>query len=125
MKTKTVCEIFPSDTNGRNSEGSFFTGTDGEILFAYSRYASAGTADDDVCDIALIRSRDNGESWSEYEIIARASDFGVKNIMCASAHALGRKTLRLLSHKRERRNKLNRTDNLVRRREFRSGTLSV
>ena len=100
MKTKTVCEIFPSDTNGRNSEGSFFTGTDGEILFAYSRYASAGTADDDVCDIALIRSRDNGESWSEYEIIACASDFGVKN-------------------------KLNRTDNLVRRREFRSGTLSV
>lgn len=88
MKTKTVCEIFPSDTNGRNSEGCFFTGTDGEILFAYSRYASVGTADDDVCDIALIRSRDNGESWSEYEIIARAPDFGVKNIMCASALTL-------------------------------------
>ncbi len=82
---KMVYEILPSSMNGRNSEGCFFAGTDGEILFAYSRYASAGTADDDVCDIALIRSTDNGESWSEHEIIARASDFGVRNIMCASA----------------------------------------
>lgn len=82
---KMVYEILPSAANGRNSEGCFFTGTDGEILFAYSRYSSAKTADDAACDIALIRSTDNGESWSEYEIIARASDFGVRNIMCASA----------------------------------------
>lgn len=82
---KTVYEILPTSTNGRNSEGCFFTGVSGEILFAYSRYASGKTGDDDACDIALIRSTDNGESWSECEIIARASDFGVKNIMCASA----------------------------------------
>lgn len=78
-------EIFLSSTNGRNSEGCFFTGVHGEILFAYSRYSSAVTSDDAACDITLIRSFDNGESWSEYEIIAHASDFGVKNIMCASA----------------------------------------
>ena len=78
-------EIFLSSTNGRNGEGCFFTGVHGEILFAYSRYSSAVTSDDAAFDIALIRSFDNGESWSEYEIIAHASDFGVKNIMCASA----------------------------------------
>ena len=82
---KTVLELFPSAANGRNSEGCFFTGADGAILFAYSRYASGGTADGDACDIALIRSKDNGETWSEHEIIAHASDFGVRNIMCASA----------------------------------------
>lgn len=82
---KVVHEVYPSSENGRNSEGCFFTGINGDILFAYSRYASGNTDDDAACNIALIRSTDNGKSWTDCEIIAHASDFGVKNIMCASA----------------------------------------
>ena len=33
MKARMVYEILPSSMNGRNSEGCFFAGTDGEILF--------------------------------------------------------------------------------------------
>lgn len=82
---KVVHEVYPSSENGRNSEGCLFTGVNGDILFAYSRYASGNTDDDAACNIALIRSTDNGESWTDCEIIAHASDFGVRNIMCASA----------------------------------------
>ena len=80
-----VLEIPATAGNGRNSEGTFFRAPNGDILYAYSRFNSGDAMDESGCDIALIRSSDEGDSWSDFSIIARAKDFGVSNIMCASA----------------------------------------
>ena len=81
---KLVVNMDPKPGNARNSEGSFIRMPDGGILFAYSRYSSDTVGDDDSCDIAVIRSFDEGETWSEPEIIVRAADFGVQNVMSVS-----------------------------------------
>ena len=85
MNTKLLHQLPPSENNPRNSEGSFIRGKQGEILFAYSRYTGEHWGDDCACDIALISSFDEGRTWSEPRIIARAVDFGVKNVMSVSA----------------------------------------
>ena len=85
METKLVCQLPPKKNNPRNSEGAFIRAKNGDILFAYSRYTGDSTHDHAACDIALIRSSDEGESWSEPEVIAKAEFFGTKNIMSVSA----------------------------------------
>ena len=85
MKVNLLHQLPPSENNPRNSEGSFIRGKQGEILFAYSRYTGEHWGDDCACDIALISSFDEGRTWSEPRIIARAADFGVKNVMSVSA----------------------------------------
>lgn len=85
MNKKIVLNIEPTKENSRNSEGSFFRGLNEEIFYAYSRYNSGDFSDHASCDIALICSKDEGETWSDFKLIARAADLGVKNIMCASA----------------------------------------
>lgn len=82
---KLVWDKTPTGENGRNSEGSFIRQPDGGILFAYSRYSSNAWDDGAHCDIAAIRSFDEGETWSEPEIIVRAEQYGVKNVMSVSA----------------------------------------
>ena len=82
---KFVHEFVPSGDNGRNSEGSFARLPSGRILFAYSRFAEKGGYDGGNCDIALAHSDDEGETWSEPAIIARAADFGVRNLMSVSS----------------------------------------
>ena len=59
---KLVVNMDPKPGNARNSEGSFIRMPDGGILFAYSRYSSDTVGDDDSCDIAVIRSFDEGET---------------------------------------------------------------
>lgn len=81
---KLVWDKKPCAGNGRNSEGSFIRLPDGAILFAYSRYNTNESGDNADCDIAVIRSYDEGESWSEPEIIVKAALFGVGNIMSVS-----------------------------------------
>lgn len=81
---KLVLDIEPTQTNGRNSEGSFLRLKDGTIMFAYSRYSSASAHDHANCDIAAIYSQDEGETWSEPSIIVKAEAFGVSNIMSVS-----------------------------------------
>lgn len=88
MNKRLVFHLPNSEQSGRNSEGSFLRAPNGDILFAYSHFSTGLGDDDDPCDIALIRSRDEGETWSAPEIIARASDFGVKNIMSVSGMTL-------------------------------------
>lgn len=83
MENKIVLDIKPTAENVRNSEGCFFRNYNGDILYAYSRW-SGSAHDDAMCDIALIRSNDEGETWSDYELIARARDFDVDNIMDTS-----------------------------------------
>lgn len=46
-KTKWICDLAPSESNNRNSEGAFIELNDGRILFAYSRYGAGGIEDGD------------------------------------------------------------------------------
>lgn len=85
MNARLVYELIPGKNNPRNSEGSFIRAKNGDILFAYSRYSGDSAHDHAACDIVMIRSHDEGESWGESCVIARASDFGVKNLMSVSA----------------------------------------
>ena len=64
MDKYLIHEILPSPGNPRNSEGSFLRAPGGDILFAYSRF-TGGAGDDESCDIALIRSSDNGMTFGE------------------------------------------------------------
>lgn len=85
MKATLVHQIPPEQGNPRNSEGDFLRGKRGEILFAYSRYHGESIHDHASCDIAMIESFDEGNTWSAPRIIAHASDFGVENIMSVSS----------------------------------------
>lgn len=85
MKFRLIHQLPPKENNPRNSEGAFMRGKQGEILFAYSRYTGESNHDHASCDIALIVSHDEGESWSEPRVIARAAEFGTDNIMSVSA----------------------------------------
>lgn len=85
MNVRIVCQIPPADNNPRNSEGAFIRNQNGDILFAYSRYHGESSHDHAACDIAMISSSDEGETWSDARIIASAVDFGVQNIMSVSA----------------------------------------
>lgn len=88
MDKKLVLEILPAKDNGRNTEGAFIRARNGDILFAYSRYNTGGGFDDSPCDIAMIRTSDEGETWSDPVLIAEASFYGVKNIMSVSGMIL-------------------------------------
>lgn len=85
LKSKFVCDIGPSGHNPRNSEGAFVRNVDGSILFAYSRYSGNDWNDHQPSDIALIRSYDEGNTWTEPEIIVTADKFGTSNIMSVSS----------------------------------------
>ncbi|MBQ8894429.1 MAG: exo-alpha-sialidase [Clostridia bacterium] len=85
MNYRLIHQLPPTENNPRNSEGAFLRGKKGEILFAYSRYHGDSRHDHAPCDIYMITSRDEGESWSEPRPIALAADFGTRNIMSVSA----------------------------------------
>ncbi len=85
IQTRLVHDIIPKPGNPRNSEGSFLRAPNGEILFAYSAYVGNDWNDHAACNIVLIRSSDEGETWSaEPQIIAPASFFGTANVMSVS-----------------------------------------
>lgn len=85
MNINFVCDIAPTADNPRNSEGSFLRAPNGDILYAYSRFNGKSCQDEAPSDIAMIRSSDEGESFTDTPIIiARAASFGVKNIMSVS-----------------------------------------
>ena len=81
---KTVWDKRPSEDNPRNSEGDFIRLSDGRIMYAFSQYQGKSHLDHSPCNIAAIYSADEGETWSEPRIIARAADYGVQNIMSVS-----------------------------------------
>lgn len=89
MNTALVCDIAPKENNPRNSEGSFLRAPNGDILFAYSQYSGNDWNDHCACDIVLIRSHDEGKTWTKTpEPVATAAFFGTKNIMSVSAMPL-------------------------------------
>lgn len=85
QESKIVHELIPSEGNPRSSEGSFLTLKDGRIIFAYSRYNGTSSHDNASCDVCAVYSSDGGESFSsDYRVLARASDYGEKNVMSVS-----------------------------------------
>ena len=85
LKPKLVCDIAPKENNIRNSEGSFLKAPNGDILFAYSCFTGSDASDHSPSNIKMIRSSDNGETWSDdHVMIAPAKHFGVSNVMSTS-----------------------------------------
>lgn len=85
LESRLVLDLNRGPGNPRNGEGSFIRLDNGTILFAFSRFIGNHGDDHQPSSIALVRSRDEGETWSEPEIIATAEEFGATNIMCVSA----------------------------------------
>lgn len=83
--SEIITEILRSKNNPRNSEGDFALLKDGRILFAYCRYSGSDANDDAPCNIAGMISDDDGKTFKHLNhYLAKASDHGVQNIMCAS-----------------------------------------
>lgn len=62
-------DVTKSDGNPRNSEGAFLRLKDGRIVYVYSRYRGDSCHDHAYCEIAAIYSSDEGETFSEPEIL--------------------------------------------------------
>ena len=89
-----VLHLVADETYSRHSEGAFLRMNDGSIFYAYSRFKGfsqgnvpKNVAPQDVapCDIVALRSYDEGETWTEPEVLLHAEDFGTHNIMSVSA----------------------------------------
>ena len=85
LSRETVCELRRSADNPRNSEGDFAILQNGDILFAYGRFRGKDREDDAPCDIAGMLSHDGGRSFEPLpDLLVRAADHGVQNVMCPS-----------------------------------------
>lgn len=100
-KSYSVCSLIHSDENNnpRNSEGSFLQLKDGRIGFFYSRYCAESSHDHANADIAVIYSEDNGESWSEPQIVFKGPADG--NLMSVSLLRLANNRIMMLYCKKQ------------------------
>ena len=80
---KEVLFIRTKEGNPRNGESTFIRLKDGRIMFAYTEYYGDSGEDDAIARIRACFSPDEGESWSEPEIII-VKDENAKNIMSPS-----------------------------------------
>ncbi len=82
-ESKIVANILPGENNPRNSEGSFIRLDDGRIAFAFSRYTGDSDHDNARCNIAVIYSWDDGETWDteHIEILINAEEYNEENVM--------------------------------------------
>ncbi len=83
MEKKLTAAFIPDGVYTRHSEGAFLRLRDGGILFVYSRFVSSGE-DDAPCDLVCVRSYDEGETWSDAQVLMTAASRGVANIMSVS-----------------------------------------
>src|SRR4051812_3502007 len=60
--------VEPTTEHPRNSEGSFAAVANGGVIFCYSQFYG-GAHDDSAAQIVLIRSDDQGRTWSEPRVI--------------------------------------------------------
>ncbi len=84
MAGKHILDLPPSPVNNRNSEGSFITLKNGNILFIYTRYRGAGHNDECTADLFGMISKDDGESFSEPFPVFSCESVGADNIMSVS-----------------------------------------
>jgi len=82
-KNHIVASFGPDAVYTRHSEGAFLRLKDGQILFVYSRFTGS-SGDDAPCDLVAVKSADEGETWSEAEVIISASMYRTKNVMSVS-----------------------------------------
>lgn len=80
---KRTLELPPGPGNPRNSEGSFVTLTNGNVLFIYSRFTGKSAGDDGSAVLASRISADGGRSWSDLDEVAVSRE-GKKNVMSVS-----------------------------------------
>ena len=71
---RITCTLGRGSGVSRMSEGAFLRLKDGSILFALCRFTDETGHDDGACDLAYIVSKDEGESWSQPEILLRAKE---------------------------------------------------
>lgn len=64
-------QLFHTDGNPRNSEGSFIKLKSGRIMFAYSGYYGDDSFDDCPANICAVTSDDGGVSWSDPFILIK------------------------------------------------------
>ncbi len=67
----------------RNGEGSFIRLTDGTILFGYTEFSGESREDEGIARICAIFSCDNGESWSDKQVLFETPENAI-NIMSLS-----------------------------------------
>ena len=84
MIGKHILDLAPTPENKRNSEGAFIALKNGDILFAYSRYADEGADDGAAADIYAMISQDGGESFSEPYLLIARDRLDAQNIMSVS-----------------------------------------
>ena len=89
MFGKHICDLAPSQWNNRNSEGSFITLKNGNILFIYTRYRGVGHHDECTADLYGMISTDGGESFGEPFPVFSCEDVGADNIMSVSLLRMG------------------------------------
>jgi sialidase-1 len=77
-----VLKLTPSHENPRNSEGDFIQLKDGSILFVYT-YFTEGTSDNAKAHLAGRFSYDDGQTWTEEDVIIIANE-GEMNTMSVS-----------------------------------------
>ena len=101
MKSYPVCKLLHSieNNNPRNSEGSFIQLKDGRLGFFYSRYCGTSHHDHANADLAVVYSNDNGETWSQPEIVFKGPSDG--NLMSVSMLRLQDNRIMLLYIKKQ------------------------
>lgn len=82
-RQRTVLLLDVDEQYTRHSEGSFIRLNNGGILFVWCRF-QGDWQDDAPADLVGIRSDDEGESWGEPQLLVRARDFGIQNVMSPS-----------------------------------------
>ncbi len=75
--------IASSQNNSRNGEGSFIRLKDGRIMFGFTEFISSGREDEDVAQISVVISCDDGETWSERQLLFTKPE-GSINVMSLS-----------------------------------------
>ncbi len=84
MDSNIIRDFAPTKDNNRNSEGSFITLKNGNIMFAYSRYGGEGDDDGAAADIYASISADGGKSFGEPYPLITHTEMNADNIMSAS-----------------------------------------
>ncbi len=84
MLGKHILDLAPSQMNNRNSEGSFITLKNGDILFVYTRYRGAGHNDECTADLCGMISTDEGETFGAPFLVFSCENVGADNIMSVS-----------------------------------------
>ncbi len=80
----TVFQLDPTAQNARNSEGAFLTLNDGRILYAWSKFTSERSHDNEPSIIASHISSDGGHTWPDEERILARPERGAHNLMSVS-----------------------------------------